>query len=102
VWELDYLNNGSAYFYINGEVVGASTGGFDKWVQLIGVYDKKSIKLYVDGQLRKEKTYTNDINSNSNSVGIGRRYNGGVPLNGSIDEVRIYNRAPNRTLPPPL
>ncbi len=64
------------------------------WHHVAGVYDQNAIKLYVDGELLEEVNVTGELNNNSYPVNIGR--NAQHPdrlLSGSIDQVRIYDRA---------
>lgn len=55
------------------------------------------INLYVDGALQSSVVMADTLGSHSilNSVPftIGSRENGGVPFNGDIDEVQVWNRA---------
>lgn len=67
---------------------------------LAGVYDGKSVKLYIDGELVNEETLDGDdtphdrrLLVNRSAVTIGRMTDGGALFNGSIAEVRISARA---------
>jgi len=64
----------------------------NKWSYIVALYDGQYIDAYVNGE---RCTHTNvglyNISSNSNNIQIGTR--GIKYFNGSIDEVRIYNRA---------
>ncbi|MFQ5406303.1 MAG: LamG domain-containing protein, partial [Candidatus Micrarchaeia archaeon] len=67
------------------------------WHHFVGTYDSSisQQKLYVDGVLRQTKTATGTINPDTGSVNIGKRESSTDPVdyfNGSIDEVRIWNR----------
>jgi hypothetical protein len=46
-------------------------------------------KLYVNGELKAQGTLTDPITTNTNNLLIGDL----IGFNGTIDEVRIYNRA---------
>jgi len=67
----------------------------DKWVHLVGVKDSNKIYLYVNGE-----EHIGDSNPvlgpTTNPVEIGK-WTGQECFHGTIDEVRIYNRALNET-----
>ncbi len=72
----------------------------NEWHHLVGTYDKNlgsnQMKIYLDGELIDDATQTGSIDTQVGNLGIGIYYIGKPsPLyfNGSIDEVRIYNRA---------
>jgi endo-1,4-beta-xylanase len=85
--------------------IGTNAGGWyntslgellaDTWYHLAGTYDGEEIKAYKDGVLIS----TNDApsgppNSESNSLKLARHAaNAGQYFTGTIDEVRIYDRA---------
>ncbi len=72
-----------------------STSDITKWHNYIGTYDGSSIRIYEDGVEKSSTSYVGSITTSDTGVlAIGRddgystRY-----LNGSLDDVRIYNRA---------
>ena len=65
----------------------------DVWYHVVGVYDGANVKLYVNGSLKDSSTLIGSIGANANPVWIGQSKNKGNPINGAIDEVRIYNQA---------
>jgi len=71
----------------------------NKWVHVVAIADDQSLsnpqlKLYVDGILvaNTSRTYTGSIDSNTN-LNIGRWRANNRIFNGTIDEVRIWNRS---------
>ena len=87
------VNTSSGY-----QNVGTPAGymAINKWVHLAGVWDGSKLMIYVNGALIATKTGVTGANltSTTNSVVIGYESAGtGEPLNGSVDEVRIWNRA---------
>lgn len=77
---------------------GASTigGGFWKpgeWYHLVGTYDGARVKLFVDGQLVASNPVTGTIPSYGRPVTLGKYSNLNAYLPGTIDDVRIYDRA---------
>lgn len=76
------------------------TSGFtltdtQNWHHVVGTYDGTTQKIFLDGvQDATTSTWSGALNALSDDVAIGNRsvfYD--IPFNGSIDEVRIYNRA---------
>ncbi len=64
------------------------------WHHVAGTYDGSQLKLYVDGGLVAMMDYEGSIASSTYPVNIGRNSQETDRLyEGSIDEVRIYNRA---------
>jgi parallel beta-helix repeat protein len=68
------------------------------WSHVVFTYDRNlpadQAKLYLNGNLIKNGTNTSKIDSTTNDVYIGNKYNSNQrEFNGTIDEVRIYNRA---------
>jgi hypothetical protein len=65
------------------------------WHHLVGTYDGRSIRLYVDGQLDASAVTSVAVNSTTDLVYIGSRSDNptGRAWDGLIDEVRIYRFA---------
>jgi murein DD-endopeptidase MepM/ murein hydrolase activator NlpD len=61
------------------------------WHYLVGTAETGSLKVYVDGVLQGALIETANISSGV--VNIGKEISSTFYFNGSIDEVRIYNRA---------
>ena len=63
------------------------------WYHIVGSYDYDNNKchFYVNGNLEKTRTYTQQIRTSVNPLRIG--YSGDHRFKGIIDEVRIYARA---------
>lgn len=66
-----------------------------QWHHFVGVNNGTAIFLYVDGELHDSRNLVeNGVGSyGSNSIGIGARSISSSPMNGSVDEVRIWNRS---------
>jgi hypothetical protein len=62
------------------------------WHHIAGVYDGTSVKIYVDGVLKKEVSKTGNQATSTNNLFIGARVPSGY-FNGIIDEPRIWNIA---------
>jgi hypothetical protein len=69
--------------------------GTDQWYHVAVTFDDATdtVQLYVNGSLEDTRTYTNTMTINEHPVGIGRDGMGGDDFTGSIDNVRIYDRA---------
>ena len=75
-----------------------TTGG---WHHVVGVFQKPNILLYLDGVQGTSGTHNYDLDSSTRPVFLGRSGECDGPgegnydayLNGSLDDVQIYNRA---------
>ena len=66
----------------------------DRWYYVVGTWDGSVARLYIDGIQEDSKSKSGTMNSNNVPVTIGRAARWGHRwFNGTIDEVRIYNRA---------
>ncbi|MDI6891269.1 MAG: LamG domain-containing protein, partial [Thermodesulfovibrionales bacterium] len=85
-------NTTTAYASINDQAIsGAIASG---WNHIVLTYDKDAggtdeIRLYVNGVQKATGDYSTAISTNANNLLIGDL----IGFNGTIDEVRIYNRA---------
>ena len=62
------------------------------WHHVVGTSDRNSVNLFVDGRKVDAISYTRPLSVNENPVLIGASGFGEF-FRGSIDEVRMYNRA---------
>jgi hypothetical protein len=87
-----YIGPGAAGGYV---AISNTVAQADKWYHVVGTYQGNSnIKIYVNGTLEKTTSISIARNHNSGTFCIGASpYWGGRFLNGTIDEVKIYNRA---------
>ena len=64
------------------------------WHHAVGVYDGSTLCLYIDGALDNSASATGSISTNNYNVAIGRNEeSSGREFNGSLFDVRVYNRA---------
>lgn len=61
------------------------------WHHFVGTYDGTTRKIYVDGALQIASTSVGETLSSTGALQIGGSNYCGSTLNGSLDEVRIYN-----------
>lgn len=96
--------NGYLQFWINlsgGSVHSDTpfTPGTDTWAQVVATYNKdggsNNTKIYINGVVAVEETNTGTINTDTNSLYVGRRLGAAYPFHGSIALPRVYNRALN-------
>jgi hypothetical protein len=84
------------YFYDTAwQGTGLSTAiNADTWYYVLISYDKSLLKLYIDGKLDKQSSFTNSVNAPSGAyTEIGALSPTVQRFSGLIDEVRIYNSA---------
>lgn len=63
------------------------------WHHLAFVLKDGSLKVYVDGQLKKTEPVSGTMATTTANLAIGSLIDNGFPYKGGIDEVKIYNRA---------
>ncbi len=67
----------------------------DTWYHLVGTYDETTniIRIYVDGKEKDTTSFAGELYSAGVSLEIGRDLPVSRWFDGTIDEIRIYNRA---------
>lgn len=65
----------------------------NNWHQIVGVYDKGNMKVYIDGNLAGQATYADNINASNIPVGVGYDNSNGRDQDGEISIARIYTMA---------
>ncbi len=88
LWFFIYDNTATGYH----EVKSTTALEIGRWYHIVGTFDGRYMKVYVNGVLEKTIDIGEiaTIESNTDPVTIGGTYR---KFNGLIDEVRIYNRA---------
>ncbi|HTL18886.1 MAG TPA: LamG-like jellyroll fold domain-containing protein [Patescibacteria group bacterium] len=61
------------------------------WHLIAGVYDRRSLNIYVDGQLQATTPYDGDIYAGKDPLYIGWDWN--TTWNGALDDIRLFNVA---------
>ncbi len=64
-----------------------------EWVYLVLTYDGAVLRLYVNGVMEEYLNWVGIPESSGSELRIGRRWDAANYFNGSIDEVRIWNRS---------
>ncbi|MFI6910501.1 LamG-like jellyroll fold domain-containing protein [Nonomuraea sp. NPDC050394] len=96
-----YSSNGtvpSAWFLkpdatSHNQVDGTSALPANSWSHVATTYDGTTARLYVNGDQVAQLTTTGDLVDDGGALRIGGNTRWGEYFNGTIDEVRIYNRA---------
>jgi Concanavalin A-like lectin/glucanases superfamily len=86
--------------WINGGVkvlYGVSSLAPNTWWHLAATYDGQTQRVYVNGDMVSERAQTGSIQTSANAMHIGGNSIWGEYFQGTIDEVRIYNRALSST-----
>lgn len=89
-------SNGTVNFYVtrwNQNRASASFAADGAWHHVAGTYDGSSVRIWVDGVEGTPDAYTGNITDAADSFEIGRGASNSYNFNGSIDDVRVYNRA---------
>ena len=87
------------YIKINGTYRGVSYNNpsymwNNQWHHIVGTWNNGPIRMYIDGILvNASADYSGSIDISNDSLYIGYSKSSEESFNGSIDEVRIYNRA---------
>ncbi|MDP4009584.1 MAG: DUF2341 domain-containing protein [Candidatus Shapirobacteria bacterium] len=97
-WAIYVGSGGGLHTRIDGESSGTyGTISWGEWTHVAIAWDGSStlVKYYINGALvgTYDGTKTSIVYDNNNPVYFGQNAGGGEKLSGSLDEVRIYNRA---------
>ncbi|MFA6097660.1 MAG: LamG-like jellyroll fold domain-containing protein [Candidatus Paceibacterota bacterium] len=87
-----WVKNGYLSFYCTDYPVQPPIP-YGQWSHIVLSGDANGHYIYLNGVLVSSSTYPCNISSNSLKIGEYNNVGGGYAFNGSIDEVRIYNRA---------
>lgn len=90
--------SGLEFFIYNNNSWKSATCDFpanweNNWHQVVGVYDKGLIKIYIDGVEMASNTVDDSIAASINPVGIGYDSTHGRKVDGEISIARIYSKA---------
>ena len=91
----DWGNNWGAGFY-DGSWHTVDIGSListEIWHYTIFTYNGVNLKIYVDGILKDNLNYVGSLPVSTGSLGIGAFAGSDRYFNGTIDNIRIYNRA---------
>ncbi len=88
-WAVD---NGTGDWAVNCTNISINTG---EWyhVALVSDNNANEIRIYLNGNLKVTNSGTGSVNSNGNSIGIGKRDPNFGEFDGSFDEFRIWSEA---------
>ena len=96
-YELEF-DNSVFYFAIRSGSSGSKviSGGWavvGQWYHVVGTYDGSYVRLFINGKLVAQGSWSYSIGTNNEPLCIGCRTGGNFYFDGIIDEVRIYKRA---------
>ncbi len=97
------VTNATGYYFQYGTFATGYKIPENKWVFVCGQYNGSFLKIYADGEVvRNEYIGSFQLNSNIYPTYVGTTQTGSSSIlrwyfNGTIDEVRIYNRSLNST-----
>ena len=75
------------------DLVTTETFSLNTWTHIVATYDGTNRRIYFNGVEVISDTPSGSIGTSAGSLFIGNYGSGGFSFNGTIDEVRIYNRA---------
>ncbi|MFB6115601.1 MAG: LamG domain-containing protein, partial [Candidatus Nanohalobium sp.] len=87
---VEVIENGTSHTTLNANEPPAK-----EWTHVVGTYNGSMLQLYYNGSLVAEELASHTVVDTDKPVLIGSRP-GGVVFNGSLDDVRIYNKALNK------
>jgi uncharacterized Zn-binding protein involved in type VI secretion len=76
---------------------GINSISLKQWYYVVGTWDGTSSKIYINGVLKNSAALTGTMSATANNVLIGSNPSNNRQFNGTIDEVRIWNRALSQT-----
>ncbi|HEX5474874.1 MAG TPA: N,N-dimethylformamidase beta subunit family domain-containing protein [Vicinamibacterales bacterium] len=85
-----YINTGSGG---DKAVAGTSAPALNAWTHLALTFSNGTLSIYVNGVLAGSKTYSGSIRSTTQALTMGGNDVWGEWFSGTLDEIRIYNRA---------
>ena len=69
----------------------------EKWHSIAGTWDGNVIKVYIDGEVKKELACVGKIKVGNGKAYVGSRGGTARWVLGSLDEIKVYNRALSAT-----
>jgi len=92
----DAVSNSQFVFSRNsGSEMGKGTGAtsLNTWHHVCGVWDGTTLSVYLDGVSKSNSVEAGWLYGAGSGLRMGRRHDNQYPLNGRLDEVRVYTRA---------
>jgi hypothetical protein len=83
--------------FSGGELLSNTVATVNTWYHVVGVYDGSQAKIYINGVLDNFKDASGNVGDNNGSMYVGWNQGSNWYFNGSIDDVRIYNKALSAT-----
>ena len=86
-------NGGEVFFAINGSFEKVAMTKQNEWIHLLATSDDIDWKIYLNGEIIMNKPKLKNLVGTSSNLRIGNANTFDSRHKGSIDDVRIYNRA---------
>lgn len=96
---ITYYQDGKCWWYISGGPNNCKgTVALGSWHHVVGTFDGRKMRLYVDGELMDERTATVSKIDSGKEAFLGKssgtvQYTQNALFKGQIDDVEIFNRA---------
>jgi len=84
-----YVTSGTA----SKDVVATTALTLSAWHHVAATWDAIGTKLYIDGVLNASASGALTVRNTTGALILGAQYANGFPFQGTLDDVRIYNRA---------
>ena len=79
---------------INGDQKSIARLDDGRWINVVYVFEGNICDIYVDGEITSQTVYTKNISiGNNRDLYFGKYSDYWYPLDGALDDIRIYNRA---------
>ncbi|MBC8095007.1 MAG: immunoglobulin domain-containing protein, partial [Akkermansiaceae bacterium] len=97
--QLFFMVSADGYVWTNTAVATAQSLPVNQWSHVAATYDGAALRLYVNGALTANRSYSNGVFAGSANVGLGivpaiaPNSSTYFPFSGMLDEVALYNRA---------
>jgi len=92
IYVLKIMDDNKFWFTLSGTSIGCEAYSPNNWYHVVATWNGNWMKLYINGQYLSGVSKSGDIPTTTAPLTIGSIYNSYL-FNGTIDEVRIYNRA---------
>jgi hypothetical protein len=93
-YQLDLIGGNLVRFYLDNTDLRSETPlTVGRWYMVTTTWDGMEKRLYIDGRLDKQVASTARVPAVDLGVVVGNLGGGGSPMKGSVDDVRVYNRA---------
>ena len=94
-WGVDFLSDRTFRFFVSdGSVFGSvvtAAQTLNNWYYIVGTYNNRVLRGYINGQFVVTRTSTNNILYNTVAMSIGAAFSTSL-FTGSVGQAQVYNR----------